>query len=93
MARVTIKESAKVRTGISKRTGKEYSINEQKAILETDNMKMPVDLALPDGHKGYAVGEVFNWDIESDMRAGRYGPELTREWTLIPVRAATAKAA
>lgn len=61
------------------------TIYSQKCTLETKNMRIMHDLEVDGPHAGYPVGSKYVWDIEADVIPGRYGPELARRQTLVPV--------
>lgn len=82
MAKITIKGPAITRTGTSQRTGKPYTIITQPAVLETSELRGPCDLELQDEGDAKAIGSVWNWNPEADLRFGRYGIETGRYWTL-----------
>lgn len=87
MAKITIKGPAITRSGTSNRTGRDYSITTQPAVLETDNIRTPFDLELPDMKAERLVGSEWSWDPEGDLKIGRYGVEVARYWTLVPMTA------
>lgn len=81
-------EDSKVdmRSGTSQRTGKPYSMKEQKAYL-VGFAKYPVEisLTLPDDVQFYVPGD---YTAETPFTVGRFGRlELNRNLTLTPVKA------
>lgn len=86
MATITIKGEVQSRSGVSAK-GKDYTIHSQPASLETDNIRTPFDLELDKLADAKPVGSKWNWNPESDLRVGRYGPELARFMTLTPAKA------
>jgi hypothetical protein len=85
MAKITIKSEPQSRSGTSNK-GKPYSVVWQNATLETENLKVPVEVELQHPDKPYQVGGVFEWEPESDLRVGRFGIELSRYMTLTPAQ-------
>lgn len=85
MAKITIKGPATSRSGVSSK-GKEYTIHSQPAQLETEQLRTPFDLELDKLTDEKAVGTVWNWNPEADLRVGRYGPEMARFMTLTPAK-------
>lgn len=61
------------------------TIYSQKCTLETKNMRIQHDLECDGPNMGLPVGSKYTWDIEADVIPGRYGPELARRQTLIPL--------
>ncbi|URL60172.1 hypothetical protein IM816_08885 [Luteibacter flocculans] len=89
MAQTIRIEDTKVetRSGTSARTGKAYSMREQKAYL-VGLAKYPVEinLTLPDDVDAYPVGEYV---METPLSVGRFNrPELGRNLGLVPVKSA-----
>jgi hypothetical protein len=94
MAKITIKGAAVTKNDVSKRTGKPYTMTTQQAVFETENAKGVIELnCADDGHDALPIGSEWHWDVEADMRAGRFGPEFPRKLTLTEVRKSAAKAA
>ncbi len=93
MQKITIQidnETVTVKEGISKRTGKPYTLREQEAIVHGAG-RFPVEtmLTLPDAVKGYKVG---HYDITTPLVVGRYGFDVSRDLGLMPVTEVKASA-
>jgi hypothetical protein len=65
------------------------TIYAQRASLETEAMRITVEVEVDGKNNGYRVGEVFDWDIAADLVPGRFGVELARRKTLAPAQAKT----
>ncbi|XQA67118.1 hypothetical protein ACM9XC_07225 [Xanthomonas sacchari] len=68
------------------------AIYSQKATLETELMRVQIDVEVDGPNSGYPVGAVKDWDIVADLVPGRFGPELARRMTLVDPQGARAKA-
>ena len=66
--------------------GMPKTIYSQKCTLETKNMRIQHDLECDGPNMGLPIGSKWTWDIEADVIPGRYGPELARRQTLVPVQ-------
>jgi hypothetical protein len=88
---VKILEAAKDRYVTTKNGQKQ--VWSQKAQLETEKMRILIDVDVDGPTAAYDVGQVYEWDLTEDLVPGRFGPELARRMTLIPVGKAQAKAA
>jgi hypothetical protein len=89
-ARVTIKGPVNPRQVTTKNGPK--TIYSQEGSLETQDLRMKIDVEVDGPNHGYREGEVLDWDLFSDIVPGTYGPQLARRMTL-RVKAAAAKAA
>lgn len=67
------------------------TVYSQRASLETEQMRIQVDVECDGPNMGHAVGAQKMWDVASDLVPGRFGVELARRMTLVD-RAADAKA-
>ncbi len=63
------------------------TIYSQKASLETDAMRITVDVEVDSKNDGYRVGETYEWDVAGDLVPGKFGAELARRKTLVQVTA------
>ncbi len=88
MARITINGPATTRSDVSIKSGKPYTITTQPATIETEKMRLPFELDLPNLQAEKPTGTKWDWNPEADLGAGRYGPELSRYMTLTPAKAA-----
>jgi hypothetical protein len=55
----------------------------QKAQLETEKMRVLIDVDIDGPTAAYEVGQVYEWDVTEDLVPGRFGPELARRMTLV----------
>lgn len=79
---------------VTTKTGAQKQVFAQKAQLETEAMRIVIEVEVDGPQAGYKVGETFDWDVTSDLVPGRFGPELARRMTLRePARVQAAKAA
>lgn len=58
------------------------TIYEQQAELETEAMRIGVNVECDGPNMGHPVGAQLNWDVVADLVPGRYGIELARRMTL-----------
>lgn len=84
--KVTILSAVTTRT-ITTSKGLQKPIHSQDASLETEQMRIKIDIEVDGPNAGYRIGEVFDWDIAADLVPGRFGVELARRKTLRPVEA------
>lgn len=77
---VTIKSETKSREVTTKNGPR--TIHFQYADLETESMRVEVELELDGPNGGHPIGKTFDWAIVNDLMPGRFGPELRRKWTL-----------
>lgn len=79
---------------VTTKTGQQKQVFAQKAQLETEAMRIVIEVEVDGPQAGYPVNAVFDWDVTADLVPGRFGPELARRMTLRePARAQAAKAA
>lgn len=92
MAKITIKkgidDSEFQSRMVTTKTGMQKQVFSQRAELETENLRILIDLDIEGPNKARPVGSVWEWDVEGDVVAGRFGPELSRNLTLKPAAAA-----
>lgn len=89
MATITVRSPAQSREGVSKKTGEPYKMYFQDAVLETDEMRVPIQLDIESEATAHAEGR-YTWNAENDISVGRYGVELRRFWRLKPIAPPTA---
>ena len=58
------------------------TIYEQQGELETEAMRIGVNVECDGPNMGHPVGAVLHWDVVADLVPGRYGIELARRMTL-----------
>lgn len=81
-------ENAKVdvRSGVSSRTGKQYSIKEQACIVHgCGRFPQETKLTLPEDHAGYPVGV---YEVTTPFMVGRFGLQVARDLGLTLVKSA-----
>jgi hypothetical protein len=64
----------------------------QKASLETEGMRIGIEIEVDGPNMGYAPNSKHVWDVAADLVPGRFGVDLSRRKTLRPHVAAAAKA-
>lgn len=79
-AKVTILGAVVPRTITGKNGAK--TIYEQRAELETDAMRIGIEVECDGPNMGHPVGAVLHWDVVADLVPGRFGIELARKKTL-----------
>lgn len=80
----TIKITAPVETRtVTTSKGIPKTIYFQRAQVETDEMRVQLEVEVDSQDKGYPVGAVKEWDLVRDLVPGRFGIELARRMTLI----------
>lgn len=89
---VTIREPATSRQMTTK-AGAVKTIYSQRAEVETEQMRVSVELEIDDPTKAHPVGSKFYWNLTPDLVPGRFGIELARRQTLVAVQAAADKKA
>lgn len=83
-------EEVETKSGTSKKTGKPYTVHEQKATAENSRFRMPVRLTLGDDGKPYPIG-AYDVDFEASVKIGQYGDfGWERQLVLVPVKSAKA---
>lgn len=86
--KITINSAVETRT-VTTSKGMQKAIYSQRATLETEAMRIQVEVEVDGLDKGYPLGAVKEWDVTTDLVPGRYGIELARRMTLVdPVSAA-----
>jgi hypothetical protein len=87
-AHVTILGPVQSRT-IETKNGQK-TLHEQKASLETEAMRVTIEVGVDGPNAGYAVGGKYRWNVAADLVPGRFGVELARRMTLEPLAVAEA---
>ncbi|NUO74587.1 MAG: hypothetical protein HOQ32_01095 [Lysobacter sp.] len=83
---ITITGTAQVRQ-ITDAKGFAKQLHFQAASLETDQMRVQIDVEFDAPEQAYRVGEKFAWDVTADLVPGRYGrSDLARRRTLRPLQ-------
>lgn len=92
--RITITSTAvETKSGTSKKTGKPYTVHEQRATAENSRFRMPVRLTLGDDGKPYPEGQ-YDVDLDASVKIGQYGDfGWERQLVLVPVAASGKRAA
>jgi len=81
---VTILGNVETRTITVK--GLPKQVHAQTASVETEQMRIQIEVEHDDPTKGHKVGEKFYWDLSADLTPGQYGRmELARKKTLRPM--------
>lgn len=80
--KITINSNVETRT-VTTSKGMQKAIYSQRATLETELMRIQVEVEVDGLDKGYPVGAVKEWDVVSDLVPGRFGIELARRMTLV----------
>ncbi|HHA2378905.1 TPA: hypothetical protein ACOEBN_000368 [Stenotrophomonas maltophilia] len=80
--KVTINSAVEIRY-VTTKSGMQKQVHFQRATLESELMRVQVEVEVDGPEKGYAVGAVKEWDLVSDLVPGRYGIELARRMTLV----------
>ena len=55
----------------------------QRASLETEKMRVQIDVDVDGPSSAYEVGVSYEWDVTEDLIPGRFGPELARRMSLV----------
>lgn len=79
---VKIISAVETRT-VTTKNGMPKAIYYQRATLETEEMRINVEVEVDGPEKGYPVGSAKEWDLVRDLVPGRFGIELARRMTLI----------
>lgn len=58
------------------------TVHEQKVQIESEQLRLRIDLRIDAPDKAYPVGKLYGWDVVEDLKAGTYGMELARRMTL-----------
>lgn len=80
--KITINSAVETRTVTTSR-GLQKAIYSQRATLETEAMRIQVEVEVDGLDKGYPVGAIKEWDLTTDLVPGRFGVELARRMTLV----------
>lgn len=88
MPKITILETVTTRS-ITTAKGQQKNIHAQRASLETEAMRITIEVEVDGPNMGYPVGSVHRWNLTADLTPGRFGPELARKKTLVPDTAAS----
>lgn len=80
--KITINSAVETRY-VTTKAGVQKPVYSQRATLETEAMRIQVEVEVDGPEKGYAVGSVKEWDVVTDLVPGRYGIELARRMTLV----------
>lgn len=73
--------------------GQQKTIYSQRAQVETEQMRVSIDLEVDDPTKAHPVGSKFYWNLTPDLVPGRFGIELARRQTLVAVQSPADKKA
>lgn len=78
------------KSGTAKKSGKPYTIHQQRATAENARFRVPVRLTLADDGQPHPVGE-YEVDFEASVSINQYGDfGYERQIVLVPVKAARA---
>ncbi|MGS0580774.1 hypothetical protein ACQEPV_011910 [Xanthomonas oryzae pv. oryzicola] len=80
--KITINSAVETRT-VTTSKGLPKAIYSQRATLETEAMRIQIEVECDGPDKGYPVGTVKEWDLVTDLVPGRFGVELARRMTLV----------
>lgn len=86
---VTILEAADSRQ-VTTSKGQIKTIYFQRAQVETQQMRVGIELEIDDPTKGHAIGKKFGWNLLPDLVPGRFGIELARRQSLVELTPAAA---
>ena len=78
---------------VTTKNGQQKQVFSQKAQLETDTMRIQIDVDVDGPNAAYPVGAVKDWDVTADLVPGRFGVELARRMTLVDPAKAVRSAA
>jgi hypothetical protein len=88
MSKAQVKILEPVSSRVVNTTKGQRTIYSQKAELETEAMRIQVEVEVDGPNFGHPVGAVKDWDVVADLVPGRYGIELARRMTLREANAA-----
>jgi hypothetical protein len=78
-------DKPETKSGTSERTGKDYSIREQDATLETPFMKVPCRIGLGKNQDAYPAGR-YRFDVIRSLKVSDFGSiQFARDLKLVPV--------
>ncbi|MBN4977256.1 hypothetical protein JY404_22850 [Stenotrophomonas maltophilia] len=80
--KITINSNVETRT-VTTKTGMQKPVYSQRATLETEAMRIQIEVEVDGLDRGYPVGAVKEWDVTTDLVPGRFGVELARRMTLV----------
>lgn len=80
--KITINSNVETRT-VTTKTGMQKPVYSQRATLETEAMRIQIEVEVDGLDRGYPVGAVKEWDVVADLVPGRFGVELARRMTLV----------
>lgn len=84
MSNPTVKIVTPVQTRtVTTKSGMPKAIYYQRAQLESEEMRIQVEVEVDGPDNGYPVGVTKEWDVVRDLVPGRFGIELARRMTLI----------
>lgn len=92
LPKITILEGVNSRS-ITTAKGQQKMIYGQRASLETEAMRLTIEVSVDGPNMGYPVGSVHRWNMAADLVPGRFGIELARKFSLVPDADAAAKPA
>lgn len=81
---VTVREAPTSRT-VTTKQGTQKTIYSQRAEVETEQMRVSVELEIDDPTKAHPVGKKFHWNLTPDLVPGRFGIELARRQSLVEI--------
>ncbi|MCD8456651.1 hypothetical protein LPH50_00180 [Xylella taiwanensis] len=82
MPKVTIMSGVNMRV-VTTSKGVQMQIYSQRAVLESELMKLQIDVDVDGLNAGYPVGAIKYWDVVTDLVPGQYGLGLARRMTLV----------
>lgn len=85
--KITINSNVETRT-VTTKTGMQKPVYSQRATLETEAMRIQIEVEVDGLDRGYPVGAVKEWDVVADLVPGRFGVELARRMTLVDPQSA-----
>lgn len=85
--KITINSNVETRT-VTTKTGMQKPVYSQRATLETESMRIQIEVEVDGLDRGYPVGAVKEWDVVADLVPGRFGVELARRMTLVDPQSA-----
>jgi hypothetical protein len=80
--KITINTAVEIRY-VTTKSGMQKQVHFQRATLETEAMRIQVEVEVDGPEKGYPVGAVKEWHLVADLVPGRFGIELARRMTLV----------
>lgn len=83
---ITVLEAVASRN-VTTSKGQQKTIYSQRAQVETEQMRVSIELEIDDPTKAHPVGKKFHWNLTPDLVPGRFGIELARRQSLVEVTA------